>query len=98
MKFPKGENTKDIFLRTKKFTKKISKIISSEKINKPIIIVTHNVYLRCLIGNAYDINMRYWHLINIEHVKEFKFIYFEKKIIPDIDREQQINIFKRFYE
>ena len=46
-KFPNGESLKDIYLRVQKFVKKLIK----NDFNKSCII-THNVFLRVLIGEA----------------------------------------------
>ena len=97
VKFPKGENSKDVYLRTKKFCRRLTKILSSEMINKPILIISHNVFLRCLIGSYYNIDMKDWHLIDIKHLKEFKFIFYENKILPNIKRKDQFYLFKKIY-
>ena len=74
VRFPNGENTKDVKKRMINFCKKLSKELSNLSINKSVLIVTHNVFLRCLLGHFYAIDIK-WHLIKIKHLKEIKFIF-----------------------
>ena len=50
-RFPKGENTKDVLKRVLIFLKKIQKQSNENKLS---LVVTHNVFLRCLIGHYFN--------------------------------------------
>ena len=87
VKFPQGENTRDVMKRVNKFVKNeiISKL-TRKKFFK-VLIVTHNVFLRCLIGNYLNIKIKDYFKINIHHLQNFEFILKENKIYPNLKRK-----------
>ena len=90
IKFPKGENYKNVINRLNSFEKILIKDTSpSPKEN--YLVVTHNVILRVLLGMYLDIRMNKWHKLKIPHLNLFKFIIFENKIYPEINRKKFIN-------
>lgn len=94
IKFPKGESSKDVCKRAASFLK-FSKIL---KKNKKYLIVTHNVFLRCLIGNYFNIPVSSWHLIKINYGQIISLKLINKRIFINISRYQFRKIFKRIYE
>ena len=87
-KFPKGESLKDVYLRVQKFLKKLTK----NSYNKSCII-THNVFLRVLIGESFNIPKEKWHRIYIPHLMELEFLIINRKLYPNIKRDKLKEIF-----
>ena len=88
LKFPNGENDKSVLMRVKKFKKILLKFLQKKKINGNIAIITHNVVLRCLIGDEFKIPKSLWYKISIEHLAKIEFIYYKGQMLPNINREQ----------
>ena len=95
-KFPKGESSADVLSRLKKF---IKKELRSKKIGnkKNIVIFTHNVMLRCLLGNFFNIDKKDWFKINIQYFDLIEFKLKKDKLFVNIDRNKFLLIFKNFY-
>ena len=68
--------------RQKIFIKKL-KQTNKNKIG----IVTHNIFLRCLIGSTFNISKEKWFKIKIPHGKKLEFLMNNKKLYPNIDRK-----------
>lgn len=90
VRFPNGENNTDLLIRLKKFN---SLILSkhSKKENTKILVVTHNAFIRALIGNFFNIPIYKWHKIKINYLERIEALIIDKKIILNISR---IKIFK----
>ncbi len=94
-KFPKGESDHDVYLRIKKFKLNLLKFLSKSNNNKNIAVFTHNVVLRCLIGSEFKIPSSEWHKIQISHLDKIEFVYYQKKLLPNINRDHFLGrIFK----
>jgi len=93
VRFPLGENTLDIKKRVLKFIK----IISKTK-NLKTLVVTHNVFLRCLIGYYLNIEVKNYFKINTRYLQKFDFIVKENKIYPDIKRQDFKKLLIRLYD
>lgn len=94
-KFPKGESLKNVSDRLNNFIKK--KLISkNEKKNLNYLIFTHNLILRCLIGNIYRINKKEWFKIDIKYFDLLEFRLENNSLISNIDRGKYLSIFKNF--
>ena len=83
MRFPNGENYSDLVKRLNSFTEILLK---SVKPKENYLIVTHNVILRVLIGNYFGLDMKNWYILKIKNLASFKFISFNNKIYPEINR------------
>lgn len=94
-KFPNGESSFDAFKRLKKFISK--ELCIKKNMNKNILIFTHNVILRCLIGHYFKINKKEWFKINIKYFDVLGFRLEKKKLFTNIDRNKFLYIFKNFY-
>jgi len=93
-KFPQGENIKDVKLRMLRF---LRTLIIKNNFSKALV-VTHNVFLRCLIGYFLKIKTRNYFKINIDHLQKFNFILKEKKIYPDFKRKDLKKTLFKLYD
>ena len=91
-RFPGGESTSDVLKRVNLFVKFILK---QKNLKKKILIVTHNVFLRCLLGNNYNLDINTWFNIKINYLDIFEFVTYNNKIRPNINRENLYIIFKK---
>ncbi len=83
-----GENTSGVLSRLNNFLGEIS-----GKIDGATVVMTHNVVLRCLIGEAHDIPQQEWHLLSIPHAEPLEFKIMAGRLISNIPRSQLGNIF-----
>ena len=83
-----GENTSSVLSRLNNFLGEIS-----GKIDGATVVMTHNVVLRCLIGEAHDIPQQEWHLLSIPHAEPLEFKIMAGRLISNIPRSQLGNIF-----
>jgi probable phosphoglycerate mutase len=67
--FPGGENTGDVRTRLLSFLRETISVPSFPK-----LIVTHNVVLRCLLGEALALVPQDWHKLNPAHLEAFELI------------------------
>lgn len=95
-KFPNGESSSLAFNRLKRFVKTE---LNSEKnrYNKNIIIFTHNILLRCLIGHHFMINKKDWFKINISYFDLLEFKLKKNVLSTNIDRNKYLSIFKNLF-
>ena len=83
-KFPNGENYKNVIKRLDLFFK-----LNKNKIRtkKKILIITHNVLIRTIIGKALNIPMYDWYKIKINYFKLYNFKLQNGKLISNINRK-----------
>ena len=94
--FPKGESLKNVSDRLNNFIK--NELISKNvKKNLNYLIFTHNVLLRCLIGNIYKIDKKEWFKIDIKYFDLLEFRLENNRLISNIERKKYLSIFKNFY-
>ena len=67
--FPGGENTAAVQSRLHDFLAAIRGETAS-----PILLVTHNVVVRCLLGELLGVPMRDWHKLRVNHLDAFEVI------------------------
>ena len=96
IKFPKGESTNDVKNRLSRFIN-INLNEKYLKKNRNILIMTHNVVLRVLIGNYFLIPKSEFFKINVDYLSFYEFLLLDNKLIPNIKREKFNQIFKDFY-
>jgi broad specificity phosphatase PhoE len=60
-RFPGGENTQDVYERLQAFIACLDE--------RPSLVVSHNVVMRCLLGSGLNIPRHQWHLIPVEHLE-----------------------------
>tara|TARA_B100000787_G_scaffold150571_1_gene123194 strand:- start:3125 stop:4573 length:1449 start_codon:yes stop_codon:yes gene_type:complete len=89
--FPEGESQHEINLRKKKFINKIKKMKF-----KRSCIVTHNVFIRCLIGESFNIDKKDWFKINIPHLLPLEFVVLNNRLYPNISRSNLKILFSNF--
>jgi broad specificity phosphatase PhoE len=90
VKFPKGESYKDVNIRVNCFVNKLLKYKE-----KSFCIMTHNVFLRCLIGSYYNIKSHNWHKIYIPHLTLLEFKILNNRLYPNISRLLLKEIFSK---
>ncbi len=94
-KFPRGESDGNVYTRIKNFKKNLLKFLTKNNPKNNIVVITHNVVLRCLIGSEFQIPKSEWHKIQINHLEKIEFNYYKKELIPNINRE---NFLRRIYK
>ena len=92
-RFPNGENHSDVIIRVNKFIKKLKKDLKNKN-SQNYLVVTHNVFLRCLLGKSLKIDQKDWHKIKINHLDKLEFLMFNNKILPNIHRKKISKILK----
>jgi len=112
--FPNGENHEMVLKRCRQFIAYLNKNTGQEKNGDAgdgdILAVTHNVWLRVLIGSLMRIEPQYWYLLRIPYAKKLSFIqggptglYVDvpaellRNICKDADRERLCSTLKSFY-
>ena len=95
-KFPGGESTTDVLKRLNKFT---NYLINQKKIKskKNILVTTHNVVLRTLIGSIFNIKMNEWFNIIINYTDLLEFNIDNNKLRSNINRLKFLKIFSNLY-
>ena len=88
-KFPKGENTKSVIKRLNNF---INNFIKNN--NKSSAIITHNVVIRCLIGQLFNLPLSDYYKIRIKHGQVIEIKIINGKLYPNINRSDLVKIFK----
>ena len=96
LKFPNGESLTNVSNRLNKFIN--NQLIKKNVINFNSLIFTHNVIIRCLIGNIYKIKKKDWFKININYFDLFEFRIENNKLVSNIERVKYLSIFKNFYK
>jgi len=82
-KFPDGESQLDVQNRILKF-------LDIEFTKNKTAVITHNVVLRALLGNTYKFPVNHWYKINIKHLEAHHFQIYNKVLIPNLSKEQQL--------
>ncbi len=96
-RFPNGESSSDVSNRLNNFIKnKIRPNKNKKEMN--FLIFTHNVMLRCLIGNIYKIKKSEWYKINIDYLNVMEFELRKDFLLSNIDRKKYYSLFKNFYQ
>lgn len=95
-KFPNGESTSQVHNRLKKFITRELRKVKNHK-NNNIVVYTHNVLLRCLIGSSFNIPKKEWFKIYIKHFDLYEFNFEKDRLINNINRNKYLTIFKNFY-
>ena len=80
-RFPNGENTADVRARLESFLAEITKKAGH------LIVVSHNVVLRCLLGLFWDISEGDWFKIAIPHARCIEVLYCNDRFYLNVDRD-----------
>ena len=80
-RFPDGENHMDVMNRLKLF------LDSIQDHSGTILVVTHNVVIRCLIGMLWKIPINQWFKIVVPHAREVELLCLESTYYLNIDAE-----------
>ena len=84
-RFPEGENTKDVYKRLRSFLDDLGQSIDNNQ-KGSVGIVTHNGVLRCLLGNAFGLDLGEWYKLIIPHGVTLEFLYWRNRYYPNIPR------------
>ena len=95
-KFPEGESTLDVLKRLNSFLNNELKV-KNLKLNKNILVLTHNVVLRSLVGSKLNIDMKEWFKINIDYFDLLEFRYEKNKLRSNINRIKFLDMFNNLY-
>lgn len=87
-RFPGGENNQDVLSRVNEFLNTLSV--------KKSFVITHQVFLRCMLGELFEIPKHSWYLIHIPHNTPLEVIKIGDTFYPNITRNMYKNIFKNF--
>ena len=79
--FPEGESYAHLINRQELFIKKLKRSNF-----KNCCVVTHNVFIRVLIGKSFNIDKKDWFKIDIPHLLELDFLLIDGKLFPNISR------------
>jgi probable phosphoglycerate mutase len=82
--FPHGENTEMVERRAFSFLESLH----DEK-EFPILVVTHNVVLRCLLGRLLGIARRDWHKLATNHVEPYEVILYSGEFMLNLNFGQR---------
>jgi broad specificity phosphatase PhoE len=83
--FPGGESSGDVCKRLDGF---LADLAASPAAG-PVLVVSHNVVLRCLLGHAYDLPISKWHLIPVDHLEQLEFLSLHGRLFPNLTRDQK---------
>lgn len=92
-RFPKGENLFDVSKRVFKFLKKLNNDLEFKNKQK-YLVVTHNIFLKCLLGISLGIEKKDWFKLNIKHLAKLEFVKIDNKIVPNLNRKEILQIIK----
>jgi broad specificity phosphatase PhoE len=82
--FPGGENTADVMARLQSVIAGLGSL--------PALVVTHNVVMRCLLGDGLDLPKYLWHLIPVGHLETVSLIRLGERTYLDLTAEQVAGI------
>ena len=85
-----GENTVDVLARLQDF---ISELTGDK--GETLAVMTHNVVLRSLIGEAHGLSPQGWHRLIITHAEPMEFKLLDGRIYANITRNQLEKIFAK---
>ncbi|MBM3231766.1 hypothetical protein FJZ21_00075 [Candidatus Pacearchaeota archaeon] len=89
--FPSGENNADVQKRMFSFVKDLRRYS-----HKKILVCTHNVFLRSLVGTYSNIPVKDWHKIKIDHLDEIKgVISKDGRFFLELNRDQIERMFSK---
>ena len=97
VKFPGGESSLDVQKRLIKFLNYLITFFHKNKDQK-IIIITHNVFLRTLLGIYYQLPKHQWFLLDVDYGNEIPFYLIKGRIYSNLDRKKMKKIFNKIYE
>ncbi len=81
-RFPEGENQADV-------QKRLNLFLKEDLLNDNSAIVTHNVFLRSLLGKTYNTELSKWYNFNPIHLENHKYFKNNNTLIPNFTKKQQ---------
>ncbi|MGF3555029.1 MAG: histidine phosphatase family protein, partial [Thermoplasmatota archaeon] len=92
-RFPNGENYNDVLKRLLKLNSKLKKIKEKE-----VLIVTHNVVIRVLLGHTLNIPMHLWFKIKIPYGETIEFLFSKNSRFHLNSAETIEKIYQQIYD
>lgn len=89
IKYPKGENSRDVKRRVNQFLKYLKKINNKGK----ILVITHSFFLRVLLSVILNFDLKSIYKLQIDYLKKIKILKKKNFFYSDLDRKE----IKRFY-
>ena len=93
-KYPRGENSKDVERRVKKFLRYLSKI----KNKKKILIISHSFFLRVLLSVILKFNLKNIYKLKIGYLKVFKILKKKRDFYSNLDRKEIERFYKQLHD
>ena len=85
--FPNGENQASVLTRLKAFISE-NYLQSNKPLNSGCsAVITHNIVLRSLIGNYFNIPIESWYKISIPHMSPIEAVVHKNTLLLNCDRE-----------
>lgn len=85
-RFPDGENTHDVLSRLQSFLEQMKK----EK--GKVLVVSHNVVMRCLLGFLYGLDQSQWFKIPVQHLEPLRVKCLKGRFYLNLSRDQKSKI------
>lgn len=85
--FPGGENMADVQCRLAEVLADICKAIESS-----VVVVTHNVVIRCLLGKLLGLPIRLWHKLRVKHLDPIELIRFDGQLYLNLTSLQKADL------
>ena len=94
VKFPNGENTRDVIQRVKKFIILLKKFKKGEK----ILIISHSYFIRVFFAFVLKLDQKKAYKIKVDHLKIFQFLLKGNKFTSNFNRADYYNILTQTYD
>ncbi len=89
--FPGGENTGQVLSRVRSF------LNDGPRAGEASAICTHNVVLRCMVGDLLGVPMEHWHMLRIDHLVPITVVQTPRHgLFLDVDEPVHAAIFRGF--
>jgi broad specificity phosphatase PhoE len=88
-KYPNGESYRDVRKRIFSLVKKISYN------KKNTVIITHNIFIRVLLGVFLKIKDKNLHKISINYGQNLNFILYNNRLYPNFSRLDLLDLFRK---
>jgi alpha-ribazole phosphatase len=85
-RFPDGESTQDVLDRLQNFFDQIKNQTGK------VLVVSHNVVMRCMLGLLYELDQTKWFKIPVQHLDPFRVKCLKGRFYLNLSREQKTKI------
>ena len=96
-RFPNGENYADVLKRIDSFLSDVKK--GNKAGCDSVLVCTHNVVMRCVLGRLWHVAQDRWHLIDIPYMEPIRTIIASNgRMYSDMTLEQRQRIFSKIFQ